>query len=89
MKPHVAVTLILSGVLVVAIPALWGAWYAYMISIILIRQPGTSVTFPDMPQLYQFGCWFLGAGMIATAVLSSLGRNTQDASERLAAGAGW
>jgi hypothetical protein len=85
MKTPIAITLIVCGVIVVAIPSLWGGWNSLMLSITLthLTQPG-SANMGEIPQLYQFGCWLLGAAMIAVAVASSLLSNTEIPSSRRA-----
>lgn len=67
MKTPVAITLIICGSVVVAIPALWNAWNSFMLSMTLshLTQPNSSVSFAMIPDIYQDGCWWLGAGMIA------------------------
>jgi len=73
MKTPVAISLIVGGVVVVAIPALWNAWNSFMLSLTLshLTQPNSSVSFAMIPDIYQDGCWWLGAGMIVIAIVSS------------------
>jgi len=74
MKTAIIITLIICGVIVVAIPALSHAWDSFMITMTLthLTQPGSSVNIQEIPEPYQFGCWALGAAMIAVAVVLSV-----------------
>jgi hypothetical protein len=87
MKTAVAITLIICGVVVVAIPALSHAWDSFMVTMTLthLTQPGSSVNIPAMSDPYQFGCWVLGAAMIALAVALSMVAGINVRSPRLAA----
>lgn len=89
MKTPVAITLIIGGVVVVAIPALWSAWNSFMLSMTLthLTQPNSSVSFVMIPDLYQEGCWWLGAGMIVIAIGSSFIAGQEKTNVRLVAGA--
>ncbi len=89
MKTPVAITLIIGGVVVVAIPALWSAWNSFMLSMTLthLTQPNSSVSFAMIPDLYQEGCWWLGAGMIAISIGSSFIADQEKSDVRLVAGA--
>ena len=71
MKTAVAVTLIIAGVVVVAIPPLSDAWRAHILSR-LLEHGATSVNLEGrMEDLYRFGCWLLGTAMIGIGVIAS------------------
>lgn len=73
MKPSVAITLILCGVLVVAIPALSHAWDALMVSVTLPRiMPNGSMNIGALSDSYVVASWSLGALMIGVAIVSSI-----------------
>jgi hypothetical protein len=90
MKTAVAITLIICGVVVIAIPALWHAWDSLMVSVTMthLTQPGSSVNFGEAPELYQLACWMLGAAMIGVSVVSSIIQSNARPSAHLAVGAG-
>ena len=69
MKTAVAVTLIIGGVFLVAMQALSDAWRTWMMTR-LMEHGATAVNLDGrMENLYRFGCWALGAGMIGIALL--------------------
>ena len=73
MKTPIAVTLIIMGALLVMTPAL--ADFLYQRNVIaLMGKPGvTGATLAgQMSELYRFGCWLSGSGMVGIAVLCSL-----------------
>ena len=80
MKTPVAITLIIGGVVVVAIPALWNAWNSFLLSMTLthLTQPNSSVSFAMIPDLYQDGCWWFGAGMIVIGSSFIAGQETSN-----------
>jgi hypothetical protein len=90
MKNSFAITLVIAGVFVLAIPAVWHAWDSFMVAVTMshMTRPDASVSFADVPQLYQFVCWAVGAGMIAISVASSFIPKSSDSSSRLAVSAG-
>ena len=90
MKTAIAVTLIICGVVVIAIPALWHAWDSLMVSVTLthMTMPGSSVSFPEVPQLYQCACWGLGAAMIGVSIVASIVRAGSEQSRGFAVSAG-
>jgi hypothetical protein len=78
MKTPIAVALIVMGALLVMTPAL--ADFLYQRNVVaLMSKPGvTSVTLAgQMSELYRFGCWFSGSGMVGVALLLSLFRGRQ------------
>ena len=70
MRTAVSISLIICGVVVIAIPAIWHAWDSLMVAVTLthLTQPGSSVNFGDIPIPYAFACCVLGAAMIAVSV---------------------
>ena len=74
MKVPIAVSLIVGGTFIVAIPPLSDAWHAFLTAQILQHAAGTqSVNLEGgMPDLYRFGCWVLGAAMIGVSIFTSL-----------------
>ncbi len=73
MKSSVAITLILCGVLVVAIPALSHAWDGLMLAVTLPHiMPNGSMNVGSIPDLYGAACWTLGTVMIGVAVVGSV-----------------
>jgi hypothetical protein len=74
MKSAVAITLILGGIFVVALPPLSDAWHFYMFNKMLERQASfPSITLPAaMDDTYRFGCWIMGVLMILIAVAASI-----------------
>jgi len=71
MKIAVAITLIVAGVVVVAIPPLSDAWRTLMVTR-LMEQGATSVNLEGrLEGLYRCGCWLLGTVMIVVGVGAS------------------
>src|SRR4051812_39981166 len=73
MKTPVAVTLIITGALLVMTPAI--ADYCYQQHLVtLMSHPGvTSVNLDGkLGDVYRFGCWLTGSVMIGVAVLCSV-----------------
>jgi hypothetical protein len=88
MKTAVAVTLIIAGVVVVAIPPLSDAWRALLLTR-LMEHGATSVNMEGrLEDLYRFGCWLLGAAMITVGVVSSCVPAARACPPPLAASAG-
>ena len=88
MKTAVAVTLIIAGVVVVAIPPLSDAWRTLMLTR-LMEQGATSVNLEGrLEDPYRFGCWLLGAVMIGVGVVASFKPSSELRASRLAASAG-
>jgi len=80
MKTPIAITLIIMGGLLVVTPAL--ADYLHQLNVVAImsRSGITSVTLTgQMSELYRFGCWLTGSGMVGVAVLCSLFARTHGA----------
>ena len=81
MKTPIAVTLIIMGALLVMTPALADFLYQRNVVALMARSGVTSVTLAgQMSELYRFGCWLTGSGMVGVAVLCSLfaGRQTRE-----------
>jgi hypothetical protein len=73
MKTPIAVTLIIMGGLLVMTPALADFLYQRNVVALLATSRFESVTLTgQMSELYRFGCWLTGSGMVGVAVLSSL-----------------
>jgi hypothetical protein len=73
MKTPIAVTLIIMGALLVMTPALADFLYQRNVLALMARSGVTSVTLAgQMSELYRFGCWLTGSGMVGIAVLCSL-----------------
>ena len=88
MRTAVAVTLIIAGVVVVAIPPLSDAWHTLLVTR-LIERGATSVDLVGrLSELYRFGCWLLGAVMIGVGVLASSRPSVEPRASPLAVGAG-
>ena len=73
MKTPIAVTLIIMGALLVMTPALSDIFYQHNVVTIMARSGVTGVTLAgQMSEIYRFGCWLTGTGMVGIAVLCSL-----------------
>src|SRR5262245_8283729 len=73
MKTPLAITLVIMGTLLVMTPALSDFLYQRNIVALMERSGVTSVTLAgQMTELYRFGCWLTGSGMIGIVVLLSL-----------------
>ena len=73
MKPPVAVTLIIMGALLIMVPVQSDYMHQRNVVELLSKTNVTSVNLiGQMGELYRFGCWATGTGMIAIAVLCSL-----------------
>jgi hypothetical protein len=73
MKTPIAVTLIIMGALLVMTPALADFLYQRNVVALLAQSGFERVTLAgQMSDLYRFGCWLTGSGMVGVAVLSSL-----------------
>jgi len=69
------------GALLVMTPALADFLYQRNVVALMARSGVTSVTLAgQMSELYRFGCWLTGSGMVGVAVLCSLfiRRQTQE-----------
>jgi hypothetical protein len=73
MKTPIAVTLIIMGALLVMTPALADFLYQRHVVALLVQSGFERVTLAGkMSDLYRFGCWLTGSGMVGFAVLCSL-----------------
>jgi hypothetical protein len=70
MKPSVAITLIISGAALVAVPPLATAWQAYLTVQASAHSTSLAPWVGDIGDLYRLGCWVLGATMIFTGIAS-------------------
>jgi ABC-type spermidine/putrescine transport system permease subunit I len=78
MKTPIAVTLIIMGALLVLTPALADFFYQRNVVELLAKSGVTGVTLAgQMSQVYRFGCWLTGSGMITVAVALSCFRRSQ------------
>ena len=86
MKTPIAVTLVIMGALLVMAPAISDYFYQRNLVSLMERSGVTSVTLAgQMSDLYRFGCWLTGTGMIGIAVLfAGFGRTREAHAERLA-----
>ena len=86
MKTPIAVTLIIVGGLLIMTPAL--AEFLYQRNVVALIATGAfdRVTLAgQMSELYRFGCWLTGSGMVGVAVLFSvLGRSQKNEQGSLA-----
>jgi hypothetical protein len=79
MKTPIAVTLIIMGALLVMTPALSDFAYQRNVVELMTRANVTNVMLAGkMEELYRFGCWLTGSGMVGVAVLGSLFGRTRD-----------
>lgn len=73
MKAPIAVTLIIMGALLVMTPVLADFLYQRNVVALMAKSGVTSVTLAgQMSELYRFGCWLTGSGMVGVAVFCSL-----------------
>lgn len=86
MKTPIAVTLIIAGALLIITPAISDYFYQRNIVALMDRSGVTSISLAGtMSQIYRFGCWLTGSGMIGVAVLfAGFGRNREARHEPLA-----
>jgi len=73
MKTPIAVTLIIMGALLIMTPALADFFYQRNVVALIANSGANHVTLAgQMSELYRFGCWLTGTGMVGIAVLSSM-----------------
>jgi len=72
MKPSVAITLIIMGAVLIAVPPLITAWQAYCDAQALIHGAQLALWVGDIGDLYRFACWLPGIAMIAIGIRFSL-----------------
>jgi len=72
MKSAVAITLILSGVFIVALPPLSDAWLGHLYAGMLASGANSVNIDVGMPDLYRIGCFMLGAAMIFVGLAALL-----------------
>jgi hypothetical protein len=78
MKTPIAVTLIIVGGLLIMTPALADFLYQRNVVALLATANFDRVMLAgQMSELYRFGCWLNGSGMVGVAVLSSMFRSGQ------------
>ena len=72
MKTPIAVTLIIMGALLVMTPVISDFFYQRNIVALMARSGVTGATLAgQMSEIYRFGCWLTGSGMIGIAVFCS------------------
>jgi len=80
MKTPIAITLIIMGALLVMTPAIADFFYQQNVVALMARSGVTGVTLAgQMSEIYRFGCWLTGSGMIGIAVLFSCFPRTRGA----------
>jgi len=73
MKTPTAVALIIMGALLVVTPALADFGYQRNLVELMGRVNANNVTLAGkMEELYRFGCWLTGSGMVLVAIIASL-----------------
>lgn len=72
MKSSVAITLIIVGATLIAVPPLATAWHAYVEVQALIHGAQLGLGDGDIGDLYRFACWLPGVAMIAIGIKCSL-----------------
>jgi hypothetical protein len=72
MKPSVAITLIIVGAALIAVPPLVTAWQAYVAAQALIHGGILGIGIGDIGDLYRFACWLPGIAMIFVGIRYSL-----------------
>ena len=74
MKTPLAITLVFMGALLVMTPAISDFFYQRNVIALMSSQTGVSsvVLQGQMSQIYRFGCWLTGSGMVGIAVLCSM-----------------
>ncbi len=73
MKTPIAITLIIMGALLVMTPAFADMVYQHNVVTVMTQSGVTGVSLAgQMSELYRFGCWATGSGMVLVAVLSAL-----------------
>ncbi len=88
MKTPVAVTLIIAGAFVVALPPLSDALRTMMLTQALTHGANLAPWDGLMDTPYRLGCWLLGAVMIGIAIKAGLGAPSKQDELRLSASAG-
>lgn len=72
MKTAVAITLIIGGVVIIAIPPLACAWRALLVTQAITHGAMLGLEEGDIGDDYRIACVLLGTAMIAIGVISSL-----------------
>jgi hypothetical protein len=74
MKIEIAITLIICGTILIAVPPASDYLQRDQVAKVMIEKPeATSVMVGEaMSEEYRLGCWFTGAAMIGVAVIASL-----------------
>jgi hypothetical protein len=88
MKSSVAITLIISGTAVVALPVLSTAWRAYLQSQAITQGASLAPWEGDIGDLYRIACWLLGAAMIVVGIVPSFAPVMRPPFDALPASAG-
>ena len=72
MKTAVAITLIISGAFLLAVPAISDHFYRAQVAQVLVERDGGSISLsPTMTGTYRFGCWLTGTAMAVAAIALS------------------
>ncbi|MGN6368900.1 MAG: hypothetical protein ACTHN5_11630 [Phycisphaerae bacterium] len=88
MKSSIAITLIVAGAAVVALPVVSTAWRVYLQTQAITHGASLAPWEGEIGDLYRIGCWLLGAAMIGVGVVSSFAPAMQARSHPLPAHAG-
>ena len=79
MKTPTAVALIIMGALLVVTPALADFGYQRNLVELMGRVNANNVMLAgQMEELYRFGCWLTGSGMVLVAIIASLRQQRPD-----------
>jgi hypothetical protein len=79
MKTPIAVALIIMGGLLIMTPAFSDFLYQKNVVELMSRPGVVNVSLPlHMSDIYRFGCWLTGTGMIGVTVLGSLFCRTRE-----------
>lgn len=72
MKTAVAITLIISGAFLIAVPAIADHFYRAQVAKVLVEREAGSISLsPTMTGNYRFGCWLTGTAMAVAAIALS------------------
>jgi hypothetical protein len=88
MKTPVAITLIIAGAAVVALPVASAAWRASLQTQAITHGASLEPWEGDIGDLYRIACLLLGAAMIVTGIVCSLSPSAQPRLNPLAASMG-
>lgn len=87
MKTPIAITLIIMGALLVMTPAFADMVFQHNVVTVMTKAGVTGVSLEgQMSELYRFGCWATGSGMVLIAVLSALRAGNREPVQSLGGG---